>query len=304
MTTQQRWWGVFGVRVGLLVALLIGIISSIPVGAASGTLTVSLVPRPSDGVETVTLSYEGAGSLSLAGWTIEDTLANTVIRHTFGDVTLQAGESYRFCTGNGTREDCDHHTFFSSVWNDAGDTFVLRNADGEEMIRITYTNAASNQVFTGSLVLETDGDTPPVQGCIDELATNFNPAATVSDGSCIYIPNDESGGGGDDDTNEEGAGDDNTEAPPLVANLVPLPAALVPRVPGHCPLGFTKWVDDEVEGKTWYADDVYEVVVVVGGPPKIPQNRDGSRYMVTTGPTQVGMVVSRQWHEIGFVCVR
>jgi len=304
MLISNHWFRVISQRVFVLLVsglFVTGVLGTVPLHAAPGTLTVSLVPRPSDNVEVVSLFYEGVGTLSLAGWTIEDTVTNVTTRHTFADVTLSSGDTFRFCNWNGTRTDCDHHTFFSSIWNDTGDTLVLRNAEKEEILRISYTNATVDQVITVAVEINGTTDPLPIEGCTNPLALNFNALATIDDGSCEE--GDGTGDGtGDDDVNEDP--DTDTNDPPIVATVLPLPASQIPRVPGHCPAGFTKWIDEEVSGQTWYADDVYEVVVVVGGPPHLSKNRDGGRYLILTGPTKVGMAVTRTWHEIDFVCVR
>lgn len=42
------------------------------------------------------------------------------------------------------------------------------------------------KLFQLSISAQSDTPTPPVYGCTDPDAINYNPDATVDDGSCIY----------------------------------------------------------------------------------------------------------------------
>jgi len=258
--------------------------------ASSSSLTVTLSPRPADGVETVLLRYEGAGNINLTGWTLAD---DARVRHTFGSLTLSDGETYLICNW-GTRADCDVHILGSAIWNDGGDTLSLRDEQGEIVLTITYTSSQIDQTFSETVWLMHEPD--HILGCTDNQALNFNPLATSEDGSCRYELTD-------DETDPDPGGDDDQEEETF-ARLVPLARDLIPRVPGHCPQGYAKWQDYEIAGTEWVIDDTYDSVVLVGGPAKVAQNRDGGRYLVSDGVLRVGLTLARDWHDIAFVCVK
>lgn len=58
----------------------------------------------------------------------------------------------------------------------AGSTYYLRVGDNN--------NACANQVFSWELIFNGE-----VMGCTDPLSCNFDPLATIDDGSCMYGPN-------------------------------------------------------------------------------------------------------------------
>jgi len=212
------------------------------------------------------------------------------------------------CSG-GTKEGCDVSISGSGIWNNSGgDTLTLVDAAGEIVIFYVYTTVAIDQVFTMSATFH--HEVSPVPGCTDSIALNYFPLATLDDGSCVYEEEDDSDSDSSDgsDTGEgsddaPGGGDADGETAPAV-RLVPLAGERVPRVPGHCPQGYTQWVDAKIEGTEWVVDDLYDTVVLVGGPPLTRQNLDGGRYLVSDGPLSIGMTQTRDWHDIGFVCVQ
>lgn len=73
---------------------------------------------------------------------------------------------------------------------------------------------------------------------------------------------------------------------------------------GECPAGFAKWIDRFRESHVWVADDVYQEVLLVGGPKPGQKNLDGAHFLKISGPTEVGDKYFRRFHEIKFVCVK
>jgi phosphatidylserine/phosphatidylglycerophosphate/cardiolipin synthase-like enzyme len=86
--------------------------------------------------ESVLIRNDGAGALDMSGWTLRD-LANTT--YTFPTFTLPAGAEMRVWTKTGA--DDDANLFWnraSAVWNNGGDTAILRDAQGLEVGRFSY----------------------------------------------------------------------------------------------------------------------------------------------------------------------
>lgn len=71
-----------------------------------------------------------------------------------------------------------------------------------------------------------------------------------------------------------------------------------------CPTGYAKWIDQFRESHVWVADDVYQEVLLVGGPKPGQRNLDGAYYLKITGPTEVGDRYFRRFHKIAHVCVK
>ena len=87
--------------------------------------------------EYVVFRNSGSEQLDLSGWTIEDEAGKT---YTVPDeYTLGAGETVTLYTGAGTNtEDALYWDAGSPVWNNAGDTVIVRNSDGDVVREETY----------------------------------------------------------------------------------------------------------------------------------------------------------------------
>ena len=73
-------------------------------------------------------------------------------------------------------------------------------------------------------------------------------------------------------------------------------------IPGHCPDGYEKI---EYEGSlSWTADQDYESVILVGAAPDDESNQDPDGRFKYVGAVEEGETVSRDKHEISFVCVK
>ncbi|WP_049936541.1 lamin tail domain-containing protein [Haloplanus natans] len=109
-----------------------------------GTLVVGeIVPDP-DGSDRENLDdeyvvFENAGDepLDLSGWTVEDGAGRT---YTVPDgYVLDAGGTVTLRTGTGTDTDADMYWGSgSAIWNNDGDTVIVRNSDGDPVLRETY----------------------------------------------------------------------------------------------------------------------------------------------------------------------
>ena len=87
--------------------------------------------------EYVTLEHTGDTSLSLGGWTIEDDASHGF---TIPDGTqLAPGEQVTIYTGTGS--DTDSELYWGSgkpIWNNGGDTIIVREGDGDVVLRRPY----------------------------------------------------------------------------------------------------------------------------------------------------------------------
>jgi competence protein ComEC len=85
------------------------------------------------------VAFENGGDepIDLSGWTVEDEAGKTYeIPQGF---TLDPGATVTLRTGSGTDTDTDLYWGSGSpVWNNAGDTVTLLNADGERVVEETY----------------------------------------------------------------------------------------------------------------------------------------------------------------------
>ena len=83
--------------------------------------------------------FENAGDepIDLSGWTVEDEAARS---YEFPQgFTLEAGATVTLRTGSGT--DTETELYWGSgspIWNNAGDTVILSNADGERVLEVSY----------------------------------------------------------------------------------------------------------------------------------------------------------------------
>jgi len=87
--------------------------------------------------EYVAFENTGDEPIDLSGWTVEDEAAHS---YEFPQgVTLDAGATVTLRTGSGT--DTDTELYWGSgspIWNNAGDTVILSNADGEHVLEVSY----------------------------------------------------------------------------------------------------------------------------------------------------------------------
>jgi competence protein ComEC len=109
-----------------------------------GSLVVTEIAPDPDGPDREHLDdeyvvFENAGDdpLDLSGWTVEDAAGRT---YTFPDgYVLDAGATVTLRTGAGTDTDADlYWGSGSAIWNNDGDTVIVRNSDGDPVLRETY----------------------------------------------------------------------------------------------------------------------------------------------------------------------
>lgn len=78
----------------------------------------------------------------LTGWKIRDASGHV---YKFGEFKLGAGSSVRVHTGKGANTRADRYWRLDHyVWNNSGDTAVLKNAGGTVIDRCTYNGAGSS----------------------------------------------------------------------------------------------------------------------------------------------------------------
>ena len=87
--------------------------------------------------EYVTFTNTGSEPLSLSGWTVHDEADHTYV---FPDgTTLAAGASVTLHTGDGTDTETDlYWGSGNAIWNNGGDTVVVRNSEGRTVLSETY----------------------------------------------------------------------------------------------------------------------------------------------------------------------
>ncbi len=87
--------------------------------------------------EYVNLENVGDEALALGGWTVEDEAGK---EYTFSSgFTLESGTTVTLRTGSGTDTETDLYWGASNpVWNNGGDTVIIRTADGERMLVAEY----------------------------------------------------------------------------------------------------------------------------------------------------------------------
>ena len=86
--------------------------------------------------EYVTLTNTGDATLDLSGWTVSDTVGH---QYTFANLTLDSNGSVTLYTGSGTDTDTARYWGRNgAVWNNDGDTVIVRNASGETVLRQSY----------------------------------------------------------------------------------------------------------------------------------------------------------------------
>ncbi|WP_311174128.1 lamin tail domain-containing protein [Halobellus ordinarius] len=87
--------------------------------------------------EYVVFENTGDDPLELSGWTVEDEVGQT---YTFPDgTTLDPGATVTLHTGSGTDTDTDLYWGSGSpIWNNDGDTVIVRTPDGTVVVEETY----------------------------------------------------------------------------------------------------------------------------------------------------------------------
>ena len=86
--------------------------------------------------EYVTLTNTGDAALDLSGWTVSDEVGH---QYTFTDLTLDPNASVTLYTGSGADTDTERYWGRNgAVWNNAGDTVIIRDASGETVLRQSY----------------------------------------------------------------------------------------------------------------------------------------------------------------------
>jgi micrococcal nuclease len=86
--------------------------------------------------EYVVLKNTGDTTVDLNGWTVSDEADHAYI---FSDVQLEPGETVTLYTGSGT--DGSNEVYWgagSAVWNNGGDTVIVRNASGTVVDEYSY----------------------------------------------------------------------------------------------------------------------------------------------------------------------
>jgi competence protein ComEC len=112
--------------------------------AGTGALVLETINADAAGDDRENLNDEyvvfrnaGDDELDLGGWTVRDESGKT---YTFPDgSTLEAGARVTLHTGDGTDTDTDRYWDAGRpVWNNGGDTVIVTNADGEQVLREEY----------------------------------------------------------------------------------------------------------------------------------------------------------------------
>ena len=110
----------------------------------SAALEVTTINADAEGDDGENLNdeyvvFENAGDepVDLSGWTVEDEAAHG---YEFPQgFTLDAGATATLRTGSGTDTDTDLYWGSGSpIWNNAGDTVILSNAEGEHVLEVSY----------------------------------------------------------------------------------------------------------------------------------------------------------------------
>ena len=113
-------------------------------GTADGELVVDEIHADAAGDERenlddeyVVFANDGDAALDLTGWTVEDEAGGT---YTFPEgFTLEAGERVTLHTGSGTDTERDLYWGSGSpIWNNGGDTVIVRNSQGDVVREVSY----------------------------------------------------------------------------------------------------------------------------------------------------------------------
>jgi len=174
---------------------------------AVGDITLVVNPSPASGDEFVRISFAGTGTLNLAGWTIEETLASVGVVYTFGAQTLVDGEDFTICAAS-----CDDvFSATGAIWNNDGDMAVLKDENGATVLTTEWNTTVgdtevSNNVSVNyappapvacSAQIEDGATTGPIQNtdsgdffttiqnAIDDCDTESGDTITVAAGSYL-----------------------------------------------------------------------------------------------------------------------
>jgi len=129
---------------------------------AVGFITLSVIPSNSTGPETVAVTFDGTGTLSLTDWAIWDTLSSESKKFAFGAVTLTDGQTYTICHDGS----CDGvSSGGATVWNDAGDTAQLRDENDVTIVATTWGAVVTDTEYTNVVAVDYApvGPTGPVE---------------------------------------------------------------------------------------------------------------------------------------------
>ncbi|WP_058992897.1 lamin tail domain-containing protein [Haloarcula sp. CBA1127] len=86
--------------------------------------------------EYVTLTNTGDEPVGLSGWTVSDEVGH---QYTFANLTLDPNASVSLYTGSGTDTETERYWGRNgAVWNNDGDTVIVKNASGETVLRQPY----------------------------------------------------------------------------------------------------------------------------------------------------------------------
>jgi len=86
--------------------------------------------------EYVTLTNTGDAALDLSGWTVRDEAGH---QYAFSNLTLDSNASVTLYTGSGTDSATERYWGQNgAIWNNDGDTVIVRNASGETVLRQSY----------------------------------------------------------------------------------------------------------------------------------------------------------------------
>jgi competence protein ComEC len=146
---------VLGVAVVLIPAIAIGAYATGAVGSGSsggeggntadgsggqGQIVVNDIVYDPDGAaneEDVVFENTGGSTLDMSGWTVEDDAGTT---YTFPNgFSLGVGESVTLNVEEGTDTETDLYWGYGrAIWNNGGDTVILKNSDGTVVLEESY----------------------------------------------------------------------------------------------------------------------------------------------------------------------
>jgi len=115
-----------------------GTITESPSGVEIATIHADAAGNDNENLndEYVTLTNTGNATLALSGWTVSDAAGH---QYTFANSTLDPNASVTLYTGSGTDTDTERYWGRNgAVWNNDGDTVIVRNASGETVLRQSY----------------------------------------------------------------------------------------------------------------------------------------------------------------------
>ncbi|WP_267643251.1 lamin tail domain-containing protein [Haloarchaeobius amylolyticus] len=121
----------------------------------SGTLELVKVHADAEGTESENLNDEyvvfentGSGSMELTNYVVEDAAGKS---YTVPEFSLDAGARVTLHTGSGTDSATDlYWNRSSAVWNNSGDTVIVTDDSGTEVINRTYSGDGFDETDDGS----------------------------------------------------------------------------------------------------------------------------------------------------------